>query len=452
MNFTIAIIGRPNVGKSTLFNRLTGTKHAIVHDLPGVTRDTREGMANIGPLNFNLIDTPGLESATSGSLADRMTKQTAKGLQNADLVMMLVDAKTGLLPDDKIFSNWVRKYNKPVILVINKCESKNAIINMREFYNLGFEKMTSISAEHGEGLADLYDLIVPYQDLKISHSEKEEKITLAVVGRPNAGKSSLINRLLQSERVLVGPEAGITRDAIAIDWQYRDTKFKLIDTAGIRKKVKIESQIEKLSLEDSFRAIQYANIVVLLVDAQISLESQDVAIANKVIEEGRALIIAVNKWDKIIDKTSFIDLMDYKIDKLFNQVRGINICYISAINGYGLDKLMLNIIELYQLWNIRISTAKINNWLSYALMKHQLPLTRLGKRIKIKYATQIKSRPPTFVLFTNYPKDIPDNYTKYLIGSIRDYLKLPAVPIRILYKKSNNPFNNKDQDNSNVNS
>jgi GTP-binding protein len=244
--------------------------------------------------------------------------------------------------------------------------------------------------------------------------------------------------------VLTGPEAGITRDAISIDWQYKDTKIKLIDTAGIRKKIKIESQIEKLSLDDSFRAIQYANVVVLLVDADIPLESQDVAIANKVIEEGRALIIAVNKWDKIINKTDFVEQINYKIEKSFNQVRGINICYISAASGNGIDKLMSSVIEMYRLWNMRVSTSKINDWLSYALAKHQLPLTKLGKRIKVKYATQVKSRPPTFVLFTNHPKEIPDTYSKYLIGSLRDHLKLPAIPIRILYKKSDNPFNNQD--------
>jgi GTP-binding protein len=254
----------------------------------------------------------------------------------------------------------------------------------------------------------------------------------------------LINKLVKSERVLTGPEAGITRDAISIDWQYKDTKIKLIDTAGIRKKIKVESQIEKLSLDDSFRAIQYANVVILLIDADMPLESQDVAIANKVIEEGRALVIAINKWDKIVDKLAFAEQINYKIDKSFNQVRGINICYVSAASGNGIDKLMASVIEMYSLWNMRVSTSKINDWLSYALAKHQLPLTKLGKRIKVKYATQVKSRPPTFVLFTNHPKEIPDSYSKYLVGSLRDYLKLPAIPIRILYKKSDNPFNNQD--------
>ena len=447
MSLIISIIGRPNVGKSTLFNRLTGTKHAIVHDLPGVTRDIREGVGSIGPLKFKIIDTPGLEEAASGSLANRMTQQSAKAVEQSDVVLMVVDGRAGLLPDDKFFASWLRRQNKPVILVINKCESKYAISNVKEFYVLGFENLSAISAEHGEGLGDLYDLLAPHQR-DLDKEGPEDKISLAIVGRPNAGKSTLINKLLRQERVLTGPEAGITRDSIAIDWEYKGTNFKLIDTAGIRKKAKIHSQIEKLSLEDSFRAIQYANVVILLIDGNAGLESQDISIASRVIEEGRALIIAVNKCDIIPNKDEYILEMVYKIESSLSQARTIPICYVSAMKSTGIPKLMDNVLETYKLWNSRISTSKINDWLAYALAKHQVPLSKLGRRIKIKYATQVKSRPPTFVLFTNYPKDIPDSYTKYLIGSLREHLNLPATPIRILYKKSDNPYSESKSDKS----
>jgi GTP-binding protein len=438
--FSITIIGRPNVGKSTLFNRLSGTKHAIVHDLPGVTRDIRQGEGSIGSLDFIIIDTPGLEQANASSLASRMTNQTINALSNTDLIILLVDGKAGLVPDDKFFSDLVRKYQKPVILVANKCESNKVAGNIADFYGLGYQEIACISAAHGEGLANLYDLIAPYYEAKAAKAY-QDKITLAIVGRPNAGKSTLINHLLQEERVLTGPEAGITRDAIAIDWKYQNHHIRLIDTAGIRKRANVTSAIEQLALEDSFRAIQYANVVILLLDATLSLQAQDIAIASKVLEEGRALVIGVNKWDQIEDKSHFVAELNYLMEKSLNQAKGISICYISAIHAINVNKLMQASIEAYELWNMRLSTSKINDWLEYALAKHQLPLTKSGRRVKIKYATQVKSRPPTFVLFTNYPKEIPETYIKYLIGSLREYLELPGIPIRIMLRKSGNPYN-----------
>jgi GTPase len=441
--FSITIIGRPNVGKSTLFNRLSSTNHAIVHDLPGVTRDIRQGEGSIGSLKFSIIDTPGLEQANASSLAYRMTNQTIKALNDTDLIILLVDARAGLMPDDKFFSDLVRKYQKPVILVANKCESNKVSANIADFYGLGYQEIACISAAHGEGLANLYDLIAPYHDEKEA-KKHQDSITLAIVGRPNAGKSTLINHLLKQERVLTGPEAGITRDAIAIDWQYQNHHIRLIDTAGIRKKANITSAIEQLALADSFRAIQYANVVILLLDATLSLQAQDIAIASKVLEEGRALVIGVNKWDQIEDKSSFVEEFNYTLEKSLNQAKGISVCYISAIASININKLMQASIEAYGLWNLRISTSKINDWLEYALSKHQLPLTKSGRRVKIKYATQIKSRPPTFVLFTNYPKEIPETYLKYLIGTIREYLQLPGIPLRLMLRKSGNPYTHEE--------
>jgi GTP-binding protein len=449
MTFLIAIIGRPNVGKSTLFNRLTGTKHAIVHDMPGVTRDRKQHKASIGPLDFEVIDTPGLEEAPEDSLLNRMMLQTSFAVDEANMVIMLVDGKSGLLPDDKFFADWVRKKNKSVILVVNKCEAKLTIQNIHEFYSLGLGEPACISAEHGEGLVNLYDLIAPQYEIyqqnqpEVENEDNDKHIQLAIVGRPNAGKSTLMNKLLNEERVLTGPEAGITRDAIAIDWQYKGKNIRLIDTAGLRRKSKVESKLEKLSFEDSLRAIQYAHVVVLLTDANAPLEGQDLYIANLVLDEGRALIIAVNKWDSIENKTTVVNDINYKLETNLPQIRGVPILYISALNGSKINEMVDASLEIYKFWNYRASTAKLNEWLAYALEKHQLPLSPSGKRLKIKYATQSKSRPPTLVLFTTFPSEIPESYIRYLIASFRDYFKIPGIVVRVLFKKPDNPYKNK---------
>lgn len=443
MTLTVSVIGRPNVGKSTLFNRLTGTKHAIVHDLPGVTRDRKEHLARIGPMEFNLIDTPGLEEAEENSLQTRMMMQTAAAVLESDLVIMLVDGKSGMVPDDRFFAEWARKKNKPVVLVINKCESKKVVQNIHEFYKLGLGEPVCISAEHGEGMADLYDVIEPFYNKDQAENDSEVKdkhIQLAIVGRPNAGKSTLMNRLLKEERVLTGPEAGITRDAIAIDWKYKGNNIRLIDTAGIRRRSRVDSKLEKLAVDDAFRAIQYAHVVILLIDANMPLEAQDLVIANKVIDEGRALVIAVNKWDSIEDKTSVVNDIHYKLDSSLPQIKGVPVVYISALNGTKIDEAVDAALEIYKIWNQRISTAKLNEWLSYVLEKHQLPLAKSGKRIRIKYMTQGKTRPPTFMLFATYATDIADSYIRYLISNLRVDFNLPGVPIRIVLKKSDNPY------------
>ena len=443
MTFTVAIIGRPNVGKSTLFNRLTRTKHAIIDDTPGVTRDWKQHMASIGPLEFMLIDTPGLEEAPEHSLEYRMMLQTQAAVEHAQLVIMLVDGKAGMLPDDNFFVEWLRKRNKPIILVVNKSEAKISRSNIHEFYRLGLGEPVCISAEHGEGLVDLYDVVDPFYQEYLENGpteEQEQHIQIAIVGRPNAGKSTLMNKLLKEERVLTGPEAGITRDAIAIDWQYKNHHIRLIDTAGMRRRSKVDSKLEKLAFDDSKRAIQYAHVVILLIDATIPLEAQDLTIANMAIDEGRALVIAFNKWDSIEDKSSFVTEVHHKLAVSLGQVKGVPIVYISALYGNKINEAIDAALDIFKIWNKRISTGKLNDWLAAALERHQLPLAKSGKRIRIKYITQIKTRPPTFALFASYANEIRDSYIKYLIGSMRKDLELPGVPIRITMKKSTNPY------------
>jgi GTP-binding protein len=362
---------------------------------------------------------------------------------------MLVDGRAGLLPDDRFFADWVRKKNKPVVLVVNKCEAKLTAQNIHEFYQLGLGEPACISAEHGEGLVDLYDLISPYQEKFMAdyqegdEENKDKHIQLAIVGRPNAGKSTLMNKLLKEERVLTGPEAGITRDSIAIDWQYKGKNIRLIDTAGLRRKSRVDSKLEKLSFEDSLRAIQYAHVVILLTDANMALEAQDVNIANIAIDEGRALVVAINKWDSVEDKAAMVEEIKYKMEKTLPHVKGVPIVYISALNGTKINDAVDAALEAYKYWNVRIGTSKLNDWLIYALEKHQLPLSPSGKRIKIKYITQTKSRPPTFVLFTTFPTEIANSYLRYLITSLRDNFNLPGVPIRIILKKPANPYEGK---------
>jgi GTP-binding protein len=454
--FTVAILGRPNVGKSTLFNRLTGTRFALVDNTPGVTRDRREGVGRIGPMEFIVFDTAGLEQAPKNSLSARMSAQSMHALDGADVLLLVIDGRVGVTPDDRHFANLVRKSGKPVVLVVNKCEGSKAKNTSGEAYSLGLGEPVSISAEHGEGLAELYDALAPFDDQKPRKDMRRSKksadadsgddeasvpptIQVAIVGRPNAGKSTLFNKLLGYERTLTGPEAGITRDAIAVDLLYEGKALKLIDTAGMRRRSNVHGKVEKLAVEDSERAIQYANVVILMLDAEFALEKQDLTIADEVEKEGRAIVIALNKWDKVQDKQTYLKDLYERMENVMPQLKGISVQPIVAERGTHIDKLMSAAFEAYELWNRRIPTGKLNLWLEEALVRHSPPIVN-GRRIKIRYITQIKTRPPTFALFASKADKLADSYLRYLVSSMRDVFKLPGVPIRIILKKNKNPY------------
>lgn len=457
MSFTVAILGRPNVGKSTLFNRLTGTRFALVDDMPGVTRDRREGKGRIGPLEFSVFDTAGLEQAARDSLAARMTAQSQSALEIADVALLVIDGRAGLTPDDRHFAKVIRKSGKPVILVVNKCEGGKAKDSYGDAYSLGLGEPVAISAEHGEGLADLYNALAPFENssgnIKIRHgrasvdvSEAEESlpqenntIQIAIVGRPNAGKSTLFNRLLGFERVLTGPEAGITRDSIAVDLNYEGRDIKLVDTAGMRRRSNVHGKVEKLAVEDSQRSIQYANVVILMLDAESALEKQDLTITDQVEKEGRAIVVAVNKWDKVVDKQKYLDDLHKRLEDVMPQVKGVTVQPISAQRGTHIDKLMDAVFAVYEIWNKRVSTNKLNLWLEEALARHSPPIVN-GRRIKIRYATQIKTRPPTFALFVSKADKLSDSYQRYLVNSLREVFDMPGIPIRLVLKKNRNPY------------
>lgn len=449
MPLTVAILGRPNVGKSTLFNRLTGTRFALVDDMPGVTRDRREGEGSIGPLEFKVFDTAGLEQATKGSLAARMSEQSESALEIADVALLVVDGRTGITPDDRYFAKKIRKSGKPVILVVNKCESGKTKDAQAEAYSLGLGEPVAISAEHGEGMAELYEALAPYEksDKEETHEEAKDEdaqsipsiINVAIVGRPNAGKSTLFNRLLGHDRVLTGPEAGITRDSIAVDLDYAGRQIKLIDTAGMRKRGNVTGKVEKLAVEDSRRSIQYANVVILMLDAEAALEKQDLTITDHIEKEGRAIVVAINKWDKVANKQKYLEDVYDRLEDVMPQVKGVTVQPISADRGHNIDKLMQAVFETYEIWNKRIPTNKLNNWLEEALIRHSPPIAN-GRRIKIRYMTQIKTRPPTFAMFASKASKLPESYQRYLISSMREVFDMPGVPIRIILKSSKNPF------------
>jgi GTP-binding protein len=442
----VALVGRPNVGKSTLFNRLSIRKRAIVHDLPGVTRDRKYADAKIGPMLFRIVDTPGLEESEEGKLEHRMMQQTMQAIMEADLVCLIVDNISGITPADKFFANFIRKYAKNYIVIANKSEKR--FVHDKEFYTLGFGDPVPISAEHGQGLADLYDAIAAKIDTEdvvaISNPETSDSVQIVIVGRPNAGKSTFVNAILGDERLLTGPEAGITRESIEIEWKYKNHSLKLIDTAGLRKRANVTKSLEKLSTGDTIGSIKFANTVILMLDSTIALEHQDLSIANYVIEEGRSLVIAVNKWDLIKLRRDYEKEFTYKLEKLLPQVKGIPVVFMSAINQDKTNEVLDKAIEIYNLWNKKITTSKLNEWLAFATQNHPLPIQKkLGRRVRLKYVTQIKSRPPTFKFFSNDPDSITEAYTKYLLNSLRESFSMPGVTIRMYFAKTDNPYSKK---------
>ena len=456
MPFTFAIIGRPNVGKSTLFNRLVGQKLALVDDVPGVTRDRREGQGHLGDLEFTVIDTAGLDEGAKGSLTARMQEQTETAIGLADALMFVIDARAGLTPNDRAFADFARRANKPVVLVANKSEGKHGEIGAMESYALGLGDPVQISAEHGEGLSDLYDALralMPepagegeeFDDDDIIETDEDiakRPIRVAIVGRPNAGKSTLINHLLGEERLLTSAEAGTTRDAIAVEvnWQGRD--FRVFDTAGLRRRSRIEEKLEKLSVADSLRAIRFAEVVVLMMDAQNKFEEQDMRIADLIEREGRALVIAVSKWDLMGQKASLITALRAEADHALPQVKGVPIVAVSGLMGEGIDRLMSAIEQAYAVWNKRVPTASLNRWFEQAVDANPPPAVS-GRRLKLNYITQAKARPPSFILFCSRADAVPQSYLRYLVNSLREFFALPGTPVRISLREKANPFAHK---------
>jgi len=447
MSFTLAIVGRPNVGKSTLFNRLVGRRIALVDDLPGVTRDRREGEGRLGDLTFKIIDTAGLEESTRESLTGRMRTQTEAAIATADAVLFLVDARLGLTPADRVFADLARRSGKPTVLVANKSEGRAGRSGTYEAFELGLGEPVAISAEHGEGLSELYDAIraalpdltEPAEDeVEADSDDGSRPIRIAVVGRPNAGKSTLINRLLGEERLLTGPEAGITRDSIAVDLEWGGRSFRVHDTAGLRRKSRIEEKLEKLSVADALEAIRFAEVVVLLMDADAQFEEQDLRIADLVEREGRALVIGMSKWDRVEQPDSAAKLRR-EVDHWLPQVKGVPIVPVSGLTGAGLDKLMRAVIDIHAVWNKRVSTNPLNRWLDDMLSAHPPPAVA-GRRLKFNYVTQPKARPPSFVLFCTRADAVPDAYVRYLVNGLRDTFDLPGVPIRLMLREKKNPY------------
>jgi GTP-binding protein len=474
MTFTLAIVGRPNVGKSTLFNRLVGKRLALVDDQPGVTRDLREGEARLGPLRFTVIDTAGLEEATDESLQGRMRKLTERAVEMADACLFLIDARAGVLPTDEVFADILRRKNAHVILAANKAEGRAAESGLIEAWSLGLGEPIALSAEHGEGMAELATVLqpiaddmaeraariaeqAPETDVAITDDEAGEgdddtahkptlarPLQVAVVGRPNAGKSTLINQLIGEERLLTGPEAGITRDAISLSFDWEGTPTRIFDTAGMRKKAKVQEKLEKLSVADGLRAVKFAEVVVVLLDAAIPFESQDLRIADLAEREGRAVVVAVNKWDAERHKQEKLSELREAFERLLPQLRGAPLVTISAKTGKGLDRLHDAVLRAHDTWNTRVSTARLNRWLEAMLSAHPPPAPG-GRRIRLRYMTQVKTRPPGFVVMCSHPDKLPESYSRYLVNGLREDFDMPGTPIRLHMRSQaeKNPFKDK---------
>lgn len=472
MSFTLAIVGRPNVGKSTLFNRLVGKKLALVDDQPGVTRDLREGEARLGDLRFTVIDSAGLEDATDNSLEGRMRRLTERAVEMADVCLFMVDARTGVTPTDEIFAEILRKKSAHVILAANKAEGSAADAGVIEAWGLGLGEPIRLSGEHGEGMNDLYSQLLPISDkfeelaktnapeTDVSLHEEDEwdgeteysvpmptdvkPLQVAVVGRPNAGKSTLINKIVGEDRLLTGPEAGITRDSISLKVDWNETPMRIFDTAGMRKKAKVQEKLEKLSVSDGLRAVKFAEVVVVLLDAAIPFEQQDLRIADLAEREGRAVVVAVNKWDVEDEKQEKLKVLKEAFERLLPQLRGAPLITVSAKTGRGLDRLHDAIIRAYTVWNRRVPTSQLNRWLAGMLEQHPPPAPQ-GKRIKLRYMTQAKSRPPGFVVMCSHPDKMPDSYSRYLVNGLREDFEMPGTPIRLHLRSQGdkNPYKGK---------
>jgi len=446
MSFTVAIVGRPNVGKSTLFNRLVGRRLALVDDRPGVTRDRREGEARLGDIEFTVIDTAGLEESAAESLSGRMRAQTETAIAQADAIFFMIDARAGPLPADRAFAELTRKSGKPTVLIANKSEGTAGTAGRLEAYALGLGEPIPISAEHNEGLSDLYDALraaLPAETAAAAQAAAEPSaahaIRVAIVGRPNAGKSTLVNRLVGEERLLTSPEAGTTRDAIAVDLDWQDRKFKLYDTAGLRRRSRIDEKLEKLSVADALNAVRFAEVVVVLLDVASAFEEQDQRIADLAEQEGRAIVIAVNKWDLKEKKVGAISKLREQAEDKLRQLKGIPLVAVSGLTGEGLDRLMQAIVEAYTVSNRRVPTAALNRWFDKAQSAHPPPAVS-GRRLKLSYITQAKARPPSFVLFCTRADALPEAYKRYLVNSLRENFDLPGTPIRLTLREKENPF------------